>query len=155
MSTKFQKGFTLLELLMGVLLIGIAVTIVSMSFNKMNASQALGKSAASAVSLFEEARAKTLSAEGASQYGVRIEDGQLILFRGASYSAADPANVPLTLNSLVGTRNVSLGGGGTSVVFQRLTGATLNSGSFQLYLRAATTTYKTITVSSTGVVEEN
>lgn len=158
MTTIFfqkNKGFTLIELLLGLVILAIVVTIISLSFSKLNSSQALEKSVASAASIFAEARAKTLSAADDSQYGVRIEESQLVLFKGASYSAVDPNNVPLVLNPAVATRNVSLAGGGTSVVFQRLTGATLQSGSFQIYLRAATTTFETITISATGLVEEN
>jgi prepilin-type N-terminal cleavage/methylation domain-containing protein len=155
MKKGLNRGFTMMEVLMGLVIIGILVTIVSLAFGKVNSGQALEKAASSALSVLDEARTMTLSSVDGSQYGVRIEDAQLVLFRGASYSAADPENVPSALNPLVGVRNVSLAGGGSSVVFQRLTGATTQYGSFEIYLRAATTTYKRITVSATGVSEEN
>lgn len=152
---NFRKGFTLIEILMAVAIIGLAVTIVTLSFGGLNASQALDKSVLNVISVLDEARAKTLSAVDDSQYGVRIEESQVILFRGASYSASDPGNEVTELHALVAIRNISLSGGGASVVFQRLTGATAQPGTFEVYLRQAADTFKTVTVNSTGVAEAN
>lgn len=150
-----QEGFTMMELLMGIVIISIVGGIVSLTFSNLNSGLALEKSAASALSILDEARSMTLSSVDSSQYGVRIEEAQLIRFKGASYSAADPNNRPSPFNALVGVRNISLAGGGSSVVFKRLTGATAEYGSFEIYLRSATATYKRITVSATGLADEN
>lgn len=152
---KKSSGFTLLETLMVLAVAAIIITIVALSFGGLNASQALDKSVRNVISVLDEARNKTLSSSDDSRYGVRLESGQVILFRGSSYVSTDPDNEVSELHSLVGIRNVSLSGGGTSVVFDRLTGATSQSGTFEIYLREASTTYRTISIARTGVVEEN
>lgn len=150
-----HKGFTLVEVLIAVALVGIAVAIVSISFSKINSNKALESNASLAASVLNEARGKTLSGEGAFQYGVYIGDGELVLFRGATYSPSDPNNVSTQLNSLLGVRNILISGGGRSVIFQKFTGATNQNGTFEIYLKSDATQYKTIRINSTGVVEEN
>lgn len=155
MSKNFQKGFTLLEILLVIAVAAIAITIAALSFSKLNENLALDKSAELAVSVLNEARALTLSAKESSQYGVDIQPSQLVLFKGSSYSPLDEGNVSTPFNSLVGVRNITLSGGGTSIVFSRLTGTIDGTGTFELYLLGATTTYRTITVTATGVAEAN
>ena len=56
-----NKGYTLLELLIAIVIIAIAVTIVALSFSKLNKHSALDKSADLVVSVLNEARALTLA----------------------------------------------------------------------------------------------
>ena len=148
-------GYTLLETLVVVAISTIIITIVTLSFGGLNSAQALDKSVRNVLSVLDEARSQTLSSLDDSRYGVRIEAARVILFKGSSYVASDPENEEIELHSLVGIRDISLAGGGTSVVFDRLTGATSQFGSFELYLKEASTTYRTISIARTGVVEEN
>lgn len=150
-----HKGFTLLEIIIAIGLVSAAGIMVSISFSKINANKALETSASEAASVITQARTKTLAGENASQYGVYLGEGELILFRGASYSSSDPNNVSTSLHSLVGIRNVSLSGGGRSVVFQKLTGSTVQSGTFEVYLKQNPEKFRTISISNTGIVEEN
>jgi Tfp pilus assembly protein FimT len=154
-TRRKTAGFTILETLMVIAVSALVITIVGLSFRGINSSQALDKSARNVVSVLDEARTKTLSSSDDSRYGVRIEEASVILFKGSSYVSTDPENEVSELHSLVGIRNISLSGGGTSVIFDRLTGATSQFGAFEVYLRDATTTYRTISIARTGVVEEN
>jgi prepilin-type N-terminal cleavage/methylation domain-containing protein len=149
-----RKGFTMLEMLMVIAIMALAIIIVSLPFGNLNSTQALEKSASLAISVLDEARSMTLSAVDDAQYGVRLESDSLILFKGASYSASDPENVVTPLNVMVGLRDISLTGGGVSIIFNRLTGNTAQTGTFELYLHSDTTTYRTISVSGTGIAEE-
>jgi len=148
-----HKGFTVLEILVAISILALAVTIVAFSFSKLNSSQALDKSATLVTSILDEARSLTLSSKGDSQYGVYLEASQVVLFKGATYSQPDPANVVTSLHALVGMRNITLSGGGTSVVFKRLTGNTDETGTAEIFLKASPTTFRTITVRATGIVE--
>lgn len=148
-----NQGFTVLEILFVVAIIALAVTIVTISLSKLNSSQALDQSAALITSILDEARSLTLSSKGDSQYGVYLEASQVVLFKGATYSQPDPTNVVTSLHALVGLRNITLSGGGTSVVFQRLTGNTDETGTAEIFLKASPTTFRTITVRATGIVE--
>ncbi len=150
-----HKGFTVLEMLIAIAIITLMVTIVTISFSKLNSAQTLEKSATLVTSVLDEARSLTFSSKGDSQYGVYFENSKVTLFKGAIYSSTDPANVITDLHSLVGLRNITLSGGGTSVVFKRLTGNTDQTGTMEIFLKDSPTTFRTITISATGIVELN
>lgn len=149
-----QKGFTVIEILvvlaLGALLTGFVVS----SFSKVNEHEVLNTNSDLIVSILNEARSMTLSSVGDTGYGVHFDTDQVVLFRGTSYSSVSATNVPTALNSRVAMRNISFGGG-SNVVFNRLTGATAQAGTLQIYLKNASTTYKTISVSATGISERN
>lgn len=150
-----KKAFSVVEILIAMAIVAVAVTVVTVSLSKLNSRQALDKSALLVSSVLDEARAKTLSSQGGSQYGVHFEDTQVVLFIGNAYSPATLSNVANRLDSRVGIRNITLSGGGNNIVFNRLTGQTNQSGTAELYLRASTTQYRTVNISSTGVVNTN
>lgn len=154
-ARQTKHGFTVIETLVVVAIIALTVTIIAISFSKLNASQALDKSATLITSTLDEARSLTLSSKDDSQYGVYLEASRIVLFRGTTYSSSDPANVITNLHPLVGLRNITLSGGGTSVVFKRLTGDTLEAGTMEVFLNASPETFRTITISSTGIAELN
>ena len=138
-----KKGFTILEILFGIAILAIAITIVALSFSKLNQSAALEKSVDTAISVFNEARSLTLASKSATSFGVRIESTELVLV---------PTNTITTFNNLVGVRNININGGST-VTFKRLTGATDNIGSFEIYLKDAPTVYRIVTITATGITE--
>lgn len=147
MSLKNYKngfGFTTIELVATIAIAAIVVTIVTLSFGKINDRQALDKSALNAVSVLNEARNLTLSSLNAERYGVRVLENSLVIL---------PTYATTTLNSLTGIRNVNLNGGGNTVYFDKLTGRTSQSGTFEIYLKAATTTFRTININGNGVAQ--
>ncbi len=150
-----HKGFTILEMIIAIGLIGIAVAIVSLSFSKINSNKALEASASLSASVITEARSKTLAGENAAQHGVYVGDDGLVSFRGATYNPLDMTNSSTTLNSLIGIRNINLAGGGRSIVFQKLTGVTTQSGSFEVYLKSDPTQFKLVSINQLGIVDEN
>ncbi len=155
MHTSRHKGITLIETLLVVVLGTIVTGFVALSFSKVDEHEALETGADTVVSVLSEARSLTLSAAADTRYGVHFDTDQVVLFRGATYSSSASTNVPTQLNAKVGLRNIALTGGGSNVVFNRLTGATSHSGSFEIYLKSATSTYRTINISATGVSERN
>ena len=150
-----RQGFTVLEILFALSILTLAVTIITLSFSKLNSSQALDKSADLVVSILNEARALTLSSKGDSQYGIYFDASQVVLFKGATYSSIDPSNVITELNSLVGLRNITLSGGGASVVFERLTGNADKTGTVEVFLKTSPGIFKTVTINGTGIVGLN
>ena len=152
---NLKAAFSMVEVVVMLAIVALAVSVVMVGFGKVNSKQALEGSALLVTSILNEARAMTLSSVEASQYGVYLSDSAVTLFIGSTYSAGADGNVVTSLNPLTGISQVSLSGGGSSVVFNRLTGATAQPGSFRVYLRSATTTYRTVTINSTGVIEEN
>ena len=152
---KTNQGFTLIEILIVIIILGVVTSIVGLSFAKLNSKQALDKSTNLTAAILNEARSMTLSSIDASQYGVNLAASQVVLFKGSSYSVSDPNNMVTPLNSEVGIRSVTIAGGGTSVVFKRLTGRTDQTGTLEVYLLNEPSTFRTVTISATGIAETN
>ncbi len=148
-----STGVTLVELLVtiGILLILSAVTI--RTFHAMNSSKALDTEALRIVSELNEARSLTLSSKYADRYGVHFASSSVTLFQGATYIAGSATNTTALLNSLTHISSINLAGGGSDVVFQRLTGKTTHSGSVTISLLSDASTSKTVTIYATGLVE--
>lgn len=140
-----------MEILVVLAILSVLTGVVLSSFYGFSKVKNLEGSALVAVSTFDQARSLTLSAKDGSAYGVHIGDTQLVLFKGTSYSSGDPDNVVVDIHASVGIQNINLTQGGDDVVFQRLSGATLNPGTFELYLIADTGETRTITISGTGL----
>jgi len=131
----------------------IVTSIIIFSFSNLNSRKSLETSVLLASSILEEARSLTISSVDSSQYGVYLEDSQVTLFKGSTYSALSSDNVITSLNPKIGIRNINLSGGGSSVVFQRLTGGTQNFGTFELFVIADPDVSTMINITATGVVQ--
>ncbi len=142
-----------MEIVGVVAIMTILMTIVLTSFSTLNKNQALDKSAKYIASIIEEARGNTLFSKNDSQYGIKFESSKVTMFKGASYSPSSPDNVVYDLNSLVTISNISLSGGGSEMVFDRLTGNTTQTGTITVSLNSSSTTKAYVMFSKTGIVE--
>ncbi len=145
-----NHGFTLIEILMVIAIMGILITIIISSFSILNKSQALEKSVRQGASIVSQARSLTLSSKEDSNYGVHFESSTLTLFKGPTYSALDANNIITPLNNLVSITNIALTGGGSDVVFERLSGSISTPGTITYTLGDKT---KSLTISGTGLIE--
>jgi prepilin-type N-terminal cleavage/methylation domain-containing protein len=152
MNSDPTRGFTIIEILLVISILAVITSIITISLAELNGSQSLEKSADLVVAVLGEARSSTLSSKDDMSYGVHLTPSQMILFRGDTYLDTDPNNVVTDLNTLTGIKDVVLVGGGRDITFKRLTGGTDEVGTFKVFLQASTDTFKTITVSATGVV---
>jgi prepilin-type N-terminal cleavage/methylation domain-containing protein len=147
------KGFTLIEVMIAVVIAVILMGVILVSFSSLNKNQSLNKSANYIASIIEEARGNTLFSKNDSQYGIKFETTRVTMFKGASYSVSSPDNVVYDLNNEVSISNISLSGGGSEIVFDRLTGDTSQTGTLTLSLNSSTTTKAYVSFSKTGIVE--
>jgi len=148
-----KRGFTLMEIMIVIVIMTILLTIVLTSFSNLNKSQALDKTSSYVASIIEEARGNTLFSKNDSQYGVKFETSRIIMFKGSTYSSSNPDNVIYDLNNLVTISNISLSGGGSEIVFDRLTGNPSQTGTLTLSLVTSTSTKAYVSFSKTGIVE--
>lgn len=123
------------------------------TYQLTNRSKALDTDALKVLTKLREARALTLASKNDAQWGVHLASSSITLFEGASYDAGDASNVNINLNPLVTLATITLEGGGSDVVFDRLTGSTPQSGTTTLSLIASSTMTRTIVIYETGVVE--
>ncbi|CAN5190713.1 hypothetical protein BH11PAT1_BH11PAT1_3360 [soil metagenome] len=148
-----QKGFTLIELIIVISISSLLVGFTYSSFRLLNQSQALGKDANMVSTVLHEARAETLASKNGNQYGVHFETSKIVLFIGPTYNSVTSTNINFPFNTLVTISTISILGGGSEVVFDRLTGDTSKTGTITLSLTSTPTSIRTITVSGAGLIE--
>ncbi|MBI3019818.1 MAG: hypothetical protein HYY60_00620 [Parcubacteria group bacterium] len=147
-----MRGFTIFEI---IIVIGIFIALAAAGATPLlflKNKNALVNAAERSVSLLSAARTQTLSSENAARYGVHFAPDRAVLFKGTSFNANDPENEQFFFGSAVENAMVSLNGGGTDVVFKRLTGETDGYGTITFRLKKDPTVTRIITVERTGVV---
>ncbi len=148
-----RAGVTLVELLMVVAILFVLFAVTTRTFQGVNSGKALDTEALHIISELNEARSLTLSSKYANPFGIHFASSSVTLFQGATYDAGSATNTVTLLNSLVHVSSIDLAGGGSDVVFQRLTGKTVHSGSITLSLISSASTSKTIMIYTTGLVD--
>jgi prepilin-type N-terminal cleavage/methylation domain-containing protein len=148
----YKKGFTLIEALIVIAILGVMVSVSVVAFKTFKTSQGLDKDTELVIETLQQARTQTLSSQNASQYGVHFASSTVTLFTGNSYSAVASTNLVYPFYSADTVLSTSLAGGGADVVFARLTGETTQNGTITI-ASSATTTYRTVTIYKTGLVE--
>lgn len=150
---KNSLGFTLVETLIVLGIMGLLTVVVLFTFANKGADKQLDADTLNIKTLLEEARSLTLSAKDASSYGVHFETRKIVLFTGESYTAGLSTNKESLLGSSVEISSIDLTLGGSDVVFNRLTGSTSQSGTVTLRLVSDTSKTQIITVNAVGTVE--
>ncbi|MEK7133665.1 MAG: prepilin-type N-terminal cleavage/methylation domain-containing protein [Patescibacteria group bacterium] len=148
-----SAGVTLMELLMVIAILLVLFALTTRTFQGVNSGKAIDTEALRIVTELNEARSLTLSSKYAKPFGVHFDSSSVTLFEGATYSAGSATNTTALLNSLVQVSSIDLAGGGSDVVFQRLTGKTAHSGTITLSLLSNASTSKIITIYATGLVD--
>ena len=148
-----QSGLTIIEIMIAVSVIVVLATLSFQVFNVFIKRQALDKDAQKIASMLKEARSATLASRANSVYGVHFVATRTVMFRGTVFIESDSNNRELSLNPRVQITVTNLNGGGSDIIFDRLTGATDQYGSITLSLVASTSITKIISIEETGIVE--
>lgn len=146
-----KKGFTLLEIIVAVGIISLIGAASMVSFLNSRRTRDLGTSGQNVLSILRLAQSKTIAGEDASNWGVHLDSSQFVLFRGATYAGAtktEPHALPDTLE----IANISLAGGGSDIIFQKIYGTTIQSGTIDIRVKAVATQKFSITIDSSGKV---
>lgn len=149
-----KKGFTILEILIVVAILAIISAIIIGSFSMIQNNQALEKDVSAIIAYLDDAKSKTLASKDSNQYGVHFTASSISLFKGAAYNVSDPENLTYVLSDTVTLNPITLAGGGSDVIFTRLTGGTPHSGTITVSSTRTQKT-KTITIYATGGVQTN
>ena len=126
-----EKGFTLIELLIVIAIIGIITSIVTLSFLEQTKTRSIQGEALSVLAILDQARSLAMSSKENTDFGVNISTSTLTLFKGSSYNQNDSSNSNESVAGGIELVNISLNGGGSQIVFERLTGQTLNYGTIK------------------------
>ncbi len=124
---KTKDGFTAVELLITIAIIGVLSALVVPYFNSFLARNELRNESIKIVDMLRRARGQAMAGQGDSQWGVHFESARYILFRGATFSENDPFNEVISLPAVLSI-STNFFGGGNNVVFKKPSGETDNYG---------------------------
>ena len=148
-----HKGVTLIELLFSAAVIVLLAVITFGVFSNFKKSNDLYSATESGLAMLGEARSKTLSSLNSSQYGVYFASDRVVFFVGTSYATSSPGNNEVILSSNIEISSILLNGGGSIVVYKRLTGETDEYGAITLRLKSDTTQTRTIIILASGSIQ--
>jgi len=153
---KDNKGFTLIEIVIVITILAIISTIVISNFFLWTKKTDVNNTIQEFANILRLAQNRTLSSEGDSQYGVYINTVdspyKYILFKGTSYDTRDSSFDQVSiLVKTVEFFNISLGGG-NEIVFSKLSGASVQSGSVSIRSKSDTSQIKTVYIENSGTI---
>jgi prepilin-type N-terminal cleavage/methylation domain-containing protein len=149
-----NKAFTLVEIIVVVSILSIMTGTIFAVFNSFDQEKALSMETSNIISILERARNLTLFSKDAYQYGVHFSSTTITLFKGGSYSASDQNNIITELHSKVFVSSINLNGGGSDVIFKKLSGETNQNGSITLGNSIDNSQISTINISNTGLIND-
>lgn len=147
-----MKGFVFIELLVVVFIIALLASGILAGFRFFQNKMGLEEAGEQIINILRLAQNKTLASEGKLSYGVHFENSRFILFAGSSYQEGLSSNKQYNLSGSLEIASTSLAGGGTNVIFNRLTGRTEQFGSINLRIKSDPLREKIIYISSTGQI---
>lgn len=140
--------------MVSLLVVFMIFSVVIYSFASFKNNSSLQKNVAQVKSILEEARYESLSGKSDYTYGVKIQSDTLTLFRGSSYNASSTQNKIYSFDPNSSTiDSISLHGGGSEILFKKITGGTDNYGTFRIKMTSNNRT-STIRVTETGIINE-
>ncbi len=149
-----SHGFTLLELIIVVGILGLLLAVIMPSFLNFRRNSILSTETQNVITLVNKARLSSMSSKEDFQYGVHFEADKVVLFQGDTYVAGAGTNEELILNTALTLSSVVVNGGGAEVVFQKVTGAT-NQNATTTLLVVGGTASTTIVVFPSGISTRN
>lgn len=149
-QTQYRRGVTLIEILVAISIMGLISSFVLVSFNDFRAQKTLDAAIEGVLAAFSRAHLDTISSKNNYQYGVHIASGEVVYFIGPTYATGTATNLIFTLHPAIEIYNISLTGGGSDVLYQRLSGSTVQNGTFQVRPKGRTNITATITINKTG-----
>ena len=140
------------EVLIVIGIFALVGTITFYFFAGFSKKATLEKDTAALTALINNAKVLSFASKNTSVFGIRLENDKAVLFRGASYVPGGEDEKVVVFANNVYLYSHSLNGGGSEIIFDRLTGNTSNYGTIVLSLtdHSASTT---ITILPTGVIE--
>lgn len=140
-----KKGFTFIELLVVMGVIGILVAISVPSYRIINEHVTLGNDADEIVDILRTAQNRSLTGQDGITHGVHFENNSYTIF------GDDWSNPSYSHTYELGLRNIFTSGSGTTITFARLTG---RSDDFTIVLSSSGGKSKTVSVYASGKISK-
>lgn len=148
------RGFTALEILIVIAILGILLSVILPSFMNFRRSSLLNTDTMNLITLINRARLLSVSSKDDDQYGIHLESSKAVLFKGSVYSAGTTTNETHTFSTGLTLSSIAVNGGGSEVLFEKVTGATTQNATTTL-LVTGTTSSTTVLILQTGVATIN
>jgi len=160
MKNIYNKGISLLEIIIIIAIIGILSVVIIPSFASFKSEQALKNTTVDIISLLNKAKLDSSSYLGGSLYSVYFETDKAVYFKGTTYSSTDPTNEVVLLNSSV---NIPSSGGinltdmisSNTITFPRLTENVRGYGNIVIRMTNGSERQKVISINKLGVISLN
>lgn len=152
-----NKGISVIEILIVVSIIAVISAIIIPGFSEFRNQQELKNTTEDVLSLLNEARNNTISSKNSTTYGVHFESDKAVLFQGI-YVFNSPSNKQINFDSPIAiplSGGINLSGGGSDVLFSRITGDTEQDGNIVIRATNDVTKQKVITINKVGVISTN
>ena len=122
-----KQGFTLLELLLSVALISILAGLSLPVYRTLMMKNDLDIAAVTIAQSLRRAQVLSQAVDGNTTWGIKVQSGSIVLFKGASFAARDQNfdetfDVPTTINA----------SGASEIVFTKFTGFPQTTGTINL-----------------------
>ncbi len=153
MRYLLKKGFSLLEIIIIIGIIGLICSVIVISSARQISYYSLEKTSNSVASLLEKGQNRARNSYNGVKHSVRIESSQAVLFEGTSYSAGAATNEILTYDNNINIGETSLNGGGSTITFEKVTGTTNQYGSIRFEVINASTSSSTLRIGETGIIQ--
>ncbi|RJQ37553.1 hypothetical protein C4552_00770 [Candidatus Parcubacteria bacterium] len=150
-TASARRGVTALELLLAIALVAIIATLLASGFSLFRRSVAVGAATETTLAVLAEARSRTLGSRDAASWGVHFETSRIVLYKGPAFSEGAAGNEVTALGGDVRIATIALAGGGSDVLFDRLTGATSQAGTITIEHAHDASRFRVITVLATGI----
>jgi prepilin-type N-terminal cleavage/methylation domain-containing protein len=149
-----RNGFSVIEIIIVIAIMSLLMGLAVSTFITYRKREAFNKDTETVTEILTQARAQTLQSKGGLQYGVHFATSQVTLFSGTAYATSTVSNSVYPLISTDLILNISLTGGGSDVIFKRLTGETDQNGTIVVDVPSLSQT-KTVTIYKTGLIDSN
>lgn len=139
-----EQAFTLLELLLSIAIIGVLAGLSLPVYRTLMVKNDLDIAADSTTSSLRRAQMLSQAVDGDTTWGVKVQSGSIVLFKGTSYAGRD-ANFDETFDvpTTIGV------GGTTEYVFAKFTGFPQPTGTINLATESDT---RSVSINEKGTV---
>jgi len=141
---KLSKGFTLIETILSIALIGALAGIAAPIFQSLQVKNDLDIGANTITRSLRRAQILSMAGDGDSNWGVGVQNGSVVLYKGSNYSERD-TNYDESFE-IAGSVTAS---GLSEVSYAKFTG--LPSGVGSITLSSSRGDTKTITINEKGI----
>jgi type II secretory pathway pseudopilin PulG len=148
-----KRGISLIEIVVTISIVFLLTSLIIFSFSDQTRERSISGEGLSSLAILDQARSLAMTSKENVDFGVHFTTTIKTLFEGSTYSSSDPDNIDE--DSASGTQfvNISLNGGGSDIVFDRLTGRTNDYGTIVIQSTADNNASSTITIYQTGLIE--